>query len=242
MLSACEVLSWQKSELLSTSQPSSSCFVVSQSAEMAGKQHRRFPVEWRSCPSVKIWILHGTVIPEGEMLICHQSNAEGKNGRCCSWIRSSYTGRMEVVEGIAQEVHPQNVPLCCPSSGFTHCSVGCVSIALGTGFWRTIQTLKSSLRITAMHLAHHLLPIFIMQSSSQHLLGGFKAESKLEVHNAATYIGQCKVRGVFTASALCTCMGRVNLLPKGYVCLSWSWGYTAHGRWCPDLLGMVPGR
>lgn len=45
MLSACEVLSWQKSELLSTSQPSSSCFVVSQSAEMAGKQHRRFPVE-----------------------------------------------------------------------------------------------------------------------------------------------------------------------------------------------------
>lgn len=58
---------------------------------------------------------------------------------------------MEVVEGIAQEIHPQNMALCCPSSVSTHCSMGCVSIALGVN-----KLLKehSDLKVVTQNYCH----------------------------------------------------------------------------------------
>lgn len=44
---------------------------------LALKQHGGLPIKQSSCPSVKIRAVH-RVVPEGKMLICHQSYGEGK--------------------------------------------------------------------------------------------------------------------------------------------------------------------
>jgi len=44
---------------------------------LALKQHGGLPIKQSSCPSVKIHAVH-RVVPEGKMLICHQSCGEGK--------------------------------------------------------------------------------------------------------------------------------------------------------------------